>query len=409
MGDLVTLDGSNSIGDGDPLTSYEWMQVAGPAVIDFETSDPVHPTFTAPPVASEGATVTFQLTVGDGVEFSDPDLVEITIVNINNPPVADAGNPQSVLEGTVATLNASNSFDLDSDPLTCAWTQTAGSMVSLVDAMACITTFPAPALVPVAGEILTFSLVVDDGFESSTPDTVDIEVTHGNQPPIANAGGPGPVPTNEGTTVTLDGTESSDPENGTLTFHWEQTGGSTVTIENANTNLATFPAPAVMPGGQDFTFRLTASDGEFSDYDQVIIRVLNINDPPDCSIATPSEKMLWPPNHKFQEILIGNLADSNGDDIEITINSIFQDEPVNGLGDGDTSPDAWINSDNQVVDIALVRAERGGGLDGRVYHIGFTAFDGFEGCAGEVIVTVPHSRKGSPAQDGGPLYDSTVE
>lgn len=57
---------------------------------------------------------------------------------------------------------------------------------------------------------------------------------------------------------------------------------------------------------------------------------------------------------------------------------------------------------------ALVRAERGGQRDGRVYHIGFTATDpGGLSCTGDVIVGVPRNQRGSAAVDSGPKYDST--
>jgi alpha-tubulin suppressor-like RCC1 family protein len=73
------------------------------------------------------------------------------------------------------------------------------------------------------------------------------------------------------------------------------------------------------------------------------------------------------------------------------------------LGDGDTSPDAVLRGAG-----VLLRAERSGGGDGRVYHVNFRAEDGQGGlCRGEVTVEVPHNRK-SGAVDGGALYDSTV-
>jgi len=130
-----------------------------------------------------------------------------------------------------------------------------------------------------------------------------------------------------------------------------------------------------------------------------------VNDDPDCSGAVPSESTLWPPNHKMKNISIGNVTDPDGDNVTITIDSIFQDEPTNGLGDGDQSPDgAGVGTDT-----AQVRAERSGTGDGRVYHISFTADDGNGGtCTGEVLVSVPHDQNGNPAVDQGALFDSTV-
>ena len=57
----------------------------------------------------------------------------------------------------------------------------------------------------------------------------------------------------------------------------------------------------------------------------------------------------------------------------------------------------------------LVRAERAGGGNGRVYRIGFTADDGHGGtCSGSVSVAVPHGMKaGAGAVDDGQAYDST--
>jgi hypothetical protein len=99
------------------------------------------------------------------------------------------------------------------------------------------------------------------------------------------------------------------------------------------------------------------------------------------------------------------VADPDGDDLTIVVSGVRQDEPLDGSGDGRTSPDAMIENG-----AALVRAERSGRGNGRVYHIAFTADDGKGGaCAGEVTVCVPHDRgpKGTCA-DEGPLFESTI-
>lgn len=129
------------------------------------------------------------------------------------------------------------------------------------------------------------------------------------------------------------------------------------------------------------------------------------NQPPDCSMAKPSIKKLWPPNHQWTKIKVLGVTDPDDDPVTIVIDSIFQDEPVNGSGDGNTSPDGkGIGSS-----AASVRSERQGSGNGRVYHISFTANDGNGGtCSGEVTVGVPKSqgKKGGPVDDGA-LYDST--
>ncbi|MDA1348841.1 MAG: hypothetical protein O3A47_08240 [Chloroflexi bacterium] len=129
-----------------------------------------------------------------------------------------------------------------------------------------------------------------------------------------------------------------------------------------------------------------------------------LNAPPDCSNAAPSVDSLWPPNHKFKTIAVTGVTDPDaGDTVSITIDSIMQDEPVNGKGDGKTSPDGLgVGSDS-----AEVRAERSGKGNGRVYVIGYTADDGNGGtCSATVEVGVPHDKKDTALNDGA-AYDST--
>jgi hypothetical protein len=130
------------------------------------------------------------------------------------------------------------------------------------------------------------------------------------------------------------------------------------------------------------------------------------NQPPDCSAAIPSINTLWPPNFMFASANVLNVTDPDGDSATITIDSIFQDEPVDPLGNGRFAPDgSGVGSTT-----AYVRAERAGNGNGRVYHIGFTADDENGGsCTGTVQVSVPRSQNAEGAAvDDGPLYDSTI-
>jgi hypothetical protein len=130
---------------------------------------------------------------------------------------------------------------------------------------------------------------------------------------------------------------------------------------------------------------------------------LTVNAPPDCNQAYPDNLFIWSPNNSLVPINILGVMDPDGDPVTITITSIYQDEPV---GTGPASPDGF----GIGTSTAVVRAERDGNGDGRVYHIYFTASDKKGGtCNGEVIVNVPNDQgQGSQSIDGGPLYDSTV-
>jgi extracellular elastinolytic metalloproteinase len=92
----------------------------------------------------------------------------------------------------------------------------------------------------------------------------------GNQPPVADAG-PNQV-VQAGATVTLNGSGSSDPDSNPLTYGWTQIAGPGVTINNANQVTASFVA--ALEGS--YTMRLTVSDGEFTDSDDVGITVTGV-------------------------------------------------------------------------------------------------------------------------------------
>src|SRR6185436_9031245 len=58
---------------------------------------------------------------------------------------------------------------------------------------------------------------------------------------------------------------------------------------------------------------------------------------PVCTSAVANPAMLWPPNHKLVSIGIDGVTDADGGTKTFKVVSIFQDEPTNGLGDGDTA------------------------------------------------------------------------
>lgn len=152
---------------------------------------------------------------------------------------------------------------------------------------------------------------------------------------------------------------------------------------------------------------LSASDGTVNVFEYTLVG--SSNTPPDCSAAGPDSDEIWPPDHKFADVSVAGVTDADGDEVAISISSIAQDEPVEGLGDGNTCPDGL----GVGTSTASVRAERSGTAqtpgDGRVYHIGFTADDGRGGtCSATVTVCVPHDqRPGHVCVDQGALYDST--
>jgi hypothetical protein len=128
------------------------------------------------------------------------------------------------------------------------------------------------------------------------------------------------------------------------------------------------------------------------------------NLPPDTTGAQPTVARLWPPNHKLRAVGVLGVTDPDGDPVTWTVTGITQDEPVLGHGTGHTAPDgAGVGSDG-----ALLRAERRGGGNGRVYRVSFLATDARgASAAGSVAVCVPRNPHAACVDDG-QLYDSTV-
>lgn len=133
-----------------------------------------------------------------------------------------------------------------------------------------------------------------------------------------------------------------------------------------------------------------------------VLQVTAPNRSPVCTSVAPNSLRLWPPNHRFSPVSLKGASDPDGDPVAIAITGVTQDEPANGLGDGDTSPDA---AGGATPDHVYLRAERSGTGDGRVYRIAFTASDGKGGtCSGTVTLGVPRDQ--GPA--GGPLDSGLV-
>ena len=110
--------------------------------------------------------------------------------------------------------------------------------------------------------------------------------------------------------------------------------------------------------------------------------------PPTISGAAVSPGTLWSPNHKWWTVRVSYALSDNCGPVTSRL-VVSSNEPINGLGDGNTSPD-W-----EVVDAHTVRlrAERAGVGDGRIYTITIIARDAAGNETTQTVqVTVVHDQ-----------------
>jgi len=394
----VTGTWTDPAGDADNAYTWEWdlngdgsFEVSGQS--PFGAANTQVTSFSAPGTY----TLMFRVTDKDGASHSDT----VTITVVNRPPVAQAGGPYSTPEGSSVTLSGSASSDPDGDALTYAWDLDLDGSYDNASG-------PTANFFGVDGPSThTVGLRVCDTIGDCTTTTATVNVV--NVAPVVTAEADQTVFRNAPVPVTGTWTDPAEAADNQYTWEWDLDGNGSFEVSGASSYGMTVAQTTSFGalGTYTLTFRVTDKDGA-SHSDTVTITV--VNRPPDCSAAAPSIASIWPPNHKMVDISVLGLTDPDNDPLTITITSIFQDEPVNDIADGNTDFDgAGVGTST-----AQVRAERSGSKknpgNGRVYHIGFTTDDGYGGsCSGVVRVGVPHDQGGqSIPVDDGPLYDSTT-
>jgi len=206
--------------------------------------------------------------------------LHLDVLVVNEPPVANAGDDQTVDENTLVFLYGGESIDPDSPELTYLWTQVSGlPVVALLNVTEPTARFVAP-YVDTDTE-LAFSLTVSDG-ESTDQNRVTIYVLDYVDPasfgPTADAGPDQEV--EAGAVVTLDGTASTGSGESPLAFFWTQVEGLSVTLDAQNAATVTFTAPNVEGETVVLVFELSVAQDDLFALDDVRVTVLRTDPPP---------------------------------------------------------------------------------------------------------------------------------
>ena len=289
LGPSVSLDGTATTDpDGDPLT-YQWLFAKKPSNSQLVDSDiSTNTASTASFTPDVGGAYTLRLRVHDGI-YPDNDYVGIVVTGPNSAPSANAGGDQSLATGTLVTLDGSASSDPEGDTLSFAWTLVAptGSTATLSSASAEKPSF----IADVSGSYVAYLVVDDSALTDSDVATISASSSTNNRP-VADAGISQSLPS--GSTVSLDGSASSDPDGDALNYQWTfarlpSTSGLTdADISGSSTDSASF-TPDV---NGTYRVQLVVDDGLLSGTDRTGITVYasgSANAPP---VAEPGPNLV---------------------------------------------------------------------------------------------------------------------
>lgn len=185
-----------------------------------------------------------------------------------------------------------------------------------------------------------------------------------------------------GTDVQLDGTGSSVGTN--ITYLWTSSDGAVFDDDTSLTPIGTFDV-----GPTTVTLTVTCTDALGEVTTQAMTDVLIQDTTPPTITAMVDQTCLWPPNHKYHKInAMVEAEDTCDPDPVVALDSVESNEPDNDIGDGNTSNDILLGSDDSMF---MLRSERQGPGSGRVYTATYSATDAAGNFSTDsVMITVPH-------------------
>jgi hypothetical protein len=205
-----------------------------------------------------------------------------------------------------------------------------------------------------------------------------------NVPPTANAGpelASVECTSPAGATVTLAGTQSTDPDGNIAWFAWRRGGRAGEDIGSEPTLVL----PQALGVTESYYLQVVDTLGQAS-ADTTTVKVVDTT-PPVVGEVTASPSVLWPPNHQMIPVTVAVESSDVCGASTCRIAAVSSNEPIGGPGTKH-SPD-WEIAGPLAVNL---RAERVGRGSGRIYTLTVECSDpSGNGSTATAVVSVPHS------------------
>ena len=215
QGESITLDGNKSSDSDGSIVSYEWKE--GDTILSTSYT----PSFVMTPSVGTH-TITLSVTDDDGATATNSIIVTVNAVetntSTNTPPAATitATPGTTINQGQSVTLDGSGSSDIDGDIVSYEWRE---NTTILSHSMSFVST-------TLTAGTHTITLTVRDNQMGTATDSIIVTVnaietnTSINTPPTANAGSDQSL--NQGESVTLDASGSSDSDGSIISYEWRE-------------------------------------------------------------------------------------------------------------------------------------------------------------------------------------------
>ncbi|MBJ2130923.1 PKD domain-containing protein [Alteromonas sp. IB21] len=276
--------------DGDSVT-LSWSQVSGSSLTLANVTESTV-SITAPEVQADEDTV-IRLVASDELGSSTSKDITVTIVNVNKLPVAVGSEDISTFVGTEVEISASGSYDEDGEIVTYQWSVVSPDGNTQVHAL----NSPTFSFTPDMAGQYEVTLVVTDNDAGESSDLIVVVVEDDNHPPIAEAGDDQNIILGSG--VTVNGSDSYDPDGDVISYQWTLETPTNSTAEITTPDLAAITFAPDVRGTYIAWLTVTDSAG-LTDTDSATILTDTANLPPVAIIAD------------VHDVEIGSIVELNG-------------------------------------------------------------------------------------------------